>query len=152
MKTRIVTEYRLLVSRAGQVKDWRARSMKAIVRRLGLLTSPEPWRFYGDRENRSKGPNDYHCCAGTYHDQCGCGGITMREQSEEIRKNLPPIESIRLEARQVVTTTWEARDVPPVVVSYPCDYCAGEHDTPACPLEVAEAADAVDPHVGVSAD
>lgn len=141
MKQRTVTEYRLLVQRTGNaVKDWRARSMKAVERRIGLLTSPEPWRFYGDRENRSKGPDDYFCCAGTYHNQCGCGGSTMRQEAELKRKDLPPIEWIRLERRQITTTPWESCEAPTPKVMYPCDYCADEHDTPECPLEATEAA------------
>lgn len=107
-KPRTVTEYRLLIKRTGNaVKERRARSMKSIERHIGLLTSPEPWRFYGVGESSRKGPDDYVCCAGTYHDQCSCGGLTMREETEERRRNLPPIESIRVERRQITSTPWE---------------------------------------------
>ena len=141
MKQRTVTEYRLLVQRTGNaVKDTRSRSLKAVERRVGILMSPEPWRFYGDRETRQKGPDDYFCCAGTYHDQCGCGGATMREETEARRKDLPAIEWIRLQKRQVVITSWEPCDVPIPNPAIPCDYCAGNHETPECPLEAQDVA------------
>src|SRR3990167_10458649 len=102
---RTVTEYRVLIQRAGNaVKDWRARSLKAVERRIGLLTSPEPWRFYGDDETRRKYADDYVCCPGTQYDMCGCGGETMREATEHKRRDLPPIEWIRVSKRQVITS------------------------------------------------
>jgi hypothetical protein len=132
---RTVTEYRLLVQRTGNaVKDWRARSLKAVERRIGLLTSPEPWRFYGDAQTRQKGPDDYVCCAGTYHDQCGCGGMTMREETAAKRSELPPIESIKLQKRTVTSTPWESCDAPTPIVWYPCVECGADHDVPTCPF------------------
>jgi hypothetical protein len=112
-KTRTVTEYRLLIQRKGNaLKDWRCRSLKGVERRIGLLTHPEPWRFFASRYEALKGPDDYVCCAGTYHDECSCGGVTMREQSEAARRDLPPIESLRLEARQITTTGWVEHAMP----------------------------------------
>lgn len=107
--------YRLLVHRTGNaVKDWRTRSRKALVRRIGILTSPEPWRFYGDEVTQRRGADDYVCCAGTVYDECACGGMTWAEDTKQRRENLPPIKSIRVERRQVVTSEWEPMDTPPI--------------------------------------
>lgn len=104
---RTLTEYRVLTVRQGNaVKEKRYRSMKHVMKRINILTSDEPWRFYGDAWTREKGPDDYVCCAGTRYDECNCGGMTMREDTAERRKNLPPIESIRVEARTITTTPW----------------------------------------------
>jgi hypothetical protein len=104
------------VKRTGNpVKDKRLGSLAAVKRRIGILTSPEPWRFFGDAETRAKGPDSYVCCAGTRYNECGCGGMTMREDTEQRRKNLPPIESIRVASRQVTRTPWvEIEDAPSV--------------------------------------
>jgi hypothetical protein len=131
VKTRTVTEYRLIITRAGnQVKDWRARSLKAVARRIGLLTHPEPWRFYADEYARAKGPDDYFCCAGTYHDQCGCGGTTMREETEAKRRDLPLIESIKMQTRRITYTAWESADAPVPVAMIPCEMCGNDHAKP----------------------
>jgi hypothetical protein len=119
MKTRTVTEYRVLVQRQGNaISEVRYRLLKRVEKRIGLLTSDEPWRFYDDAYKRSRGPDDYACCDGD-RCECGCGGLTMREATEERRSGLPPIEWIRVECRQITTTAWvEQRpiqkfDVPP---------------------------------------
>lgn len=134
-KDRTVTEYRLLIQRRGNnVKDFRARSLKAIEKRIGLLTSPEPWRFFNDASERAKDADDFVCCAGTRYDECGCGGQTMREQAEALRANLPPIESLRVERRQITSTPWESCEAPTPIVWYPCDECGADHDVPTCPF------------------
>lgn len=55
-----------------------------------LLLGPEPWKYFG------KNPDDYVCCSGR---ECGCGGLTYREQAEE--KRFAEIEYVRLEEREV---------------------------------------------------
>lgn len=109
--TRTVWEYRVLSKRVGNdAKDKRYRSLKSVRTRIGLLTSPEPWRFYGDKRSRLKDADDYACCAGTVHDQCACGGLTMAEATAEKRALLPDVEWIRVEKRQITTTPWEASE------------------------------------------
>lgn len=104
-KMRTVTEYRLLIQRTGNSrKDWRTRSLKSLANRIGLLTSPEPWRFYGSRDERERDGDELACCRG---EACGCGGLTVREQALAPRENLPQIESLYVEKRQITTTTWE---------------------------------------------
>lgn len=108
-KAKVYTEYRVLSSRVGNgVTDKRYASLKAVADRIGRLTSPEPWRFYGSNSQRLRGPDDLACCAGTYHDQCNCGGLTMRQKSDDERRILPPLEWIRVEVRTVVRSPWVA--------------------------------------------
>jgi hypothetical protein len=60
------------------------------VERFMLLLGPEPWKYFGAN------PDDYVCCSGR---ECGCGGLTYREQAEG--KRFAEIEYIRLEEREV---------------------------------------------------
>lgn len=76
-------------------------SMKAVEKRL-ILLGPEPWRAYTD-----KGPDELQCCPDGPYDECGCGGLTVRQASDERRKDLPPVTSIRVEQRTITTTAWE---------------------------------------------
>lgn len=100
-RTRRHTDYRLTVVRAAdegpQVKVLEFRSLKTAQRRIRILTSPEPWREWAPE----KEPDDRVCCSGH---ECSCRGLTVAEETAERRKDLPPIESIKLEARTVVTT------------------------------------------------
>ena len=107
-KIRTVTEWRVLSSRAGTVKEKRYRTLRAVERRIGLLTSDEPWRFYGDKKTRDAEPNDYLCCGGGYPDRpCGCGGETYAEHAAKERAQYPPLEWVKVEKRLVTTTAWE---------------------------------------------
>jgi hypothetical protein len=112
---RTVTEYRVLSKRQDTaVKDKRFRSLKAVRDRVGLLLSDEPWRFFGSAGERTRDGDGLYCCPGTQHYECGCGGLTVREHALAPRENLPPIEWVRVEKRQVTTTEWEARETPPL--------------------------------------
>lgn len=101
------TEYRVLSSRVGYgVTDKRYRSLKHVNDRIGRLTSPEPWRFYGSEEDRQRSGDDYNCCAGTRYDECSCGGFTVAQHAAEQRKGLPPIEWITVSSRLVTRHPW----------------------------------------------
>jgi hypothetical protein len=91
----MATEYRVKWKREGlRPKRIRYTSMKAAERRLALLTSDEPWLYYGGVND----PSDYQCCSGH---ECGCGGITVREHCEQRRAEMPPIEYAVIECRPV---------------------------------------------------
>lgn len=91
----MATEYRVKWKREGlRPKRIRYTSMKAAERRLALLTSDEPWLYYGGGND----PSDYQCCSGH---ECGCGGITVREHCEQRRAEMPPIEYAVIECRPV---------------------------------------------------
>jgi len=59
-----------------------------------LLLGPEPWRYYAPTRNA----DDLVCCSGY---ECGCGGMTYREQSDKTREDMPDIEYVRLEVREI---------------------------------------------------
>jgi hypothetical protein len=57
-----------------------------------VLLGPEPWLAFG------KDPDALYCCSG---DECGCGGLTVREQSDDERAKIPALEYVRLQERAV---------------------------------------------------
>jgi hypothetical protein len=93
----------MLIIREGcGVKIRRYFSRAAVERRLRLMTSDEPWRVYDDRDGDALA-----CCKGeSWRDGCGCGGHTLREIAEAKRASLPPLVSVRVETRQVITSVW----------------------------------------------
>ena len=108
MKTRTVTEYRVTSTReGGHRKHKRYLSLAGVRDRIGILTSPEPWRFWGNEDDRERAASDFICCAGTRYDQCDCGGLTLAEATAQRRAELPPLVSIRVQRRQVTRTAWE---------------------------------------------
>ena len=116
VKTRTVTEYRVVSTRADQApKVKRYRSMPAVRDRVGRLMSPEPWRFFGAALDRKRDADDLLCCTGGHG--CGCGGETVREHYAAERAPLPVLESVRVEKRQVTVTAWEATDMPNITLA-----------------------------------
>lgn len=79
------------------------RSLNRAQRQVRILTSPEPWREWAPND----GPDDYVCCSGGTHTECGCGGQTRAQATAEVREKLPPIDTIRIDSRRVTTTAWE---------------------------------------------
>ena len=72
--------------------------LRAKAERFLKLFGPEPWTAYG-----SKDGNELACCSGH---ECGCGGMTFRERSEYQFAEMPALEYVRLEAREV--GAWES--------------------------------------------
>ena len=107
------TQYCVVSKREGNnVKRKTFFLLKLVMDRVGILTSPEPWRFYGPESDREREATEYACCAGTRYDECNCGGLTLAEETAEKRKTLPPIEWVRVEQRTITTTPWvERQDV-----------------------------------------
>lgn len=100
-------EYRVIWKREGcRAKSRRSQGLASAERRVGLLTSAEPWKFL--RDTKGKGPDAPYCCPGTSY-ECGCGGITVREWCDEQRRDLPALEYVRIESREV--GAWGARAV-----------------------------------------
>jgi hypothetical protein len=96
------TQYRMLIAREDcEVRERRYFSRAAVERRIQLMTSAEPWRVYRDCDG-----DEYACCDGSPWRECGCGGYTVREVAEAKRADLPPLVSVRVQTRQVITTTW----------------------------------------------
>lgn len=109
---RTVTEYRVRSTRDGTVSDKRYGSLKSVRDRIGRLTHPEPWRFWGSESDRQRGPDEYVCCGGTRYDECNCGGKTLRQDTDDKRAELPPVDSIEVSKRTVTRTAWENMDAP----------------------------------------
>lgn len=91
--------YRVVALREGNtrpsVKEF--KSLRAAQRRFALLTSPEPWRAYG------QDPDSQLCCDGW---NCGCRGLTVRESYMEKRARLPKLVYARIDRRKV--GEWES--------------------------------------------
>lgn len=108
VKRRVVfadREFRVTVQRAGCApKVKRLRSRRGLRRYLTLL-GPRPWEAFG------KTPEAYACCSGW---ECGCGGRTMREDAETRRANLPALESVRVESREVTRAPWQTFEAPEI--------------------------------------
>lgn len=101
---RTVIEYRVSWQRGPDEHDCYIRksatfgSLKGALRRV-LLLGPEPWLAFG------KLPNEMDCCTGQ---ECACGGLTVRQASDERRKNLPPLVGSPVITRRTVTRgAWE---------------------------------------------
>jgi hypothetical protein len=108
MTTRTRTQYSVVSQRTGNaVKRKTVGSLKAAKDRVGIMTSDEPWRFYGTDSEREREGTEYACCAGTRYDECACGGLTLAEQAKATREPLPPLEWVRIEQRTITTTKWQ---------------------------------------------
>ena len=90
-------EYRVIWKREGLKTKRKRYANKPQAERFMVLMGPEPWLAQKSRWSR-KGPDDLKCCSGH---MCGCGGMTVREYEEDYRKDLPKLEWIRLEEREV---------------------------------------------------
>lgn len=100
-------EYRVVWKREGQARKSKTfATERGATRRLNIMVSDEPWRFYSPPVD----PDERVCCAGDYNSMCGCGGMTYREQSEHERTQLDKIEYARMEARDV--GEWRAAVAP----------------------------------------
>lgn len=88
-----------ITSRSKQ-KRKRYVSLKRAERFMRLLTSAEPWKELG------QDGDDYFCCSGH---ECGCGGQTVREAFTAKYADMPPVEFVRLEEREV--GKWGARQI-----------------------------------------
>lgn len=103
-------EYRVTWKREGLAKKVRrysrASTAKGLLARL-LATAEEAVQLRGHE------PEELFCCSGL---QCGCGGKTYLQEEEEYRAELPPLEYVFLEERQVgpwsaVSEPQEGRDL-----------------------------------------
>ena len=89
-------------------------------RHIRILTADEPWREWAPK----KGPDDYVCCRDSVYSECGCGGLTCAQERDEKRKDLPPINWIRIEQRTITSTPFT--DIDRITVSSPRPLLARE--------------------------
>ena len=91
--------YRVVSKReVGRPKIKTYATLAAAEKRITLLTSPEPWIALGHQ------PDDLVRCHGG--PECNCDGMTYREQTAKLRAEMPTLEWVRLERREV--GPWEA--------------------------------------------
>lgn len=112
-------EFRVVWKRDGQRQKIRRYSSRTgALRRLNLLTSDEPWKWYSKPRN----PDDYYCCPGGPSWECGCGGQTVRQFAQRFRDDLPELEYARIDSRKI--SEWETE----IVAQTPCsaDMATGE--------------------------
>ena len=94
------SQYRVIWKREGNRSKHRLfAGLPSAERYVGILTSPEPWKFL--RDTKDKSPDDLWCCEGGPYSQCACGGMTVRQWCDERRDGLPRIEYCRIERRDV---------------------------------------------------
>lgn len=96
------TEFRVVWKRRGLSAKRREFKRQAAAEKFLLLLGPEPWRAYLKGDD---GADDRVCCSGY---MCGCGGMTYREQAEDRRKDMPPVEYVRVQERRC--TEWRPAD------------------------------------------
>lgn len=94
MTTAIKKEYRVVWQREGSKRRTRRYSTLKFAERFVGMFGPEPWKAWG------KKAGDHYCCKG-YENECGCGGLTVKEQSDLRRAEMPKLEWIRIESRQI---------------------------------------------------
>lgn len=75
------TEFRVVWKREGCEPRRKRYMRRSSAERFMTLLGPEPWLAF-DRE-----ADEYFCCSGY---ECGCGGITVKEDSDLRRKDYPP--------------------------------------------------------------
>jgi hypothetical protein len=91
-------EHRVVYKREGtRRKEKRFVRLATAQKLVHLLTSDEPWTAYG------RSADAMACCHGW---ECGCEGLTVKQESDAARANYPPLEYVRIERRMVCD--WEA--------------------------------------------
>jgi hypothetical protein len=90
-------QYRVVWKRVGLPEKKKRYEHLVRAQRFVMLLGPEPWKALG-RE-----PDEYHCCSGR---ECGCGGMTVREETMNHRENIPALEYVRIEQREITLGAW----------------------------------------------
>ena len=95
-------EYRIVWEREGiRRKTKRYRSLKMLKRYVRLLKNDRPWEIF----NLDK--DDNYCCGGH---ECGCQGETVEEHFQNRYVEIPDLEYLYLESREI--GEWIREDVP----------------------------------------
>ena len=85
-------EFRVVWKREGLRPKKRVYVQRTRAEKFLQLFGPEPWTYLGHQ------PDDLVCCSGR---ECGCGGLTYAEYDRSKRAELPKLEWIRVETREV---------------------------------------------------
>jgi len=93
----VTLEYRVVWKREGCDRKVRRYATRSGAERFLLLFGPEPWLAYAPGCD----PDKPDCCAGRKSDECGCDGMTPRQRAAATDAELPKLEWVRLEEREV---------------------------------------------------
>lgn len=93
-------EYRVVIRREGQRPKYRKFVKWSAVERLLVLLGDQPWKAWAPDVDG----NEVECCDGY---MCGCGGMTYAEGALKVREQMPKLESITIQQRQV--GIWEEK-------------------------------------------
>ncbi len=86
-------EYRIVWKRVGlDAKRKRVVHRKTAEKFAALLGDREPWKRLG------QDPEKLACCDGY---ECGCGGLTVRESFAQQFGDMPDLEFVRIESREI---------------------------------------------------
>jgi len=91
-------EYRVIWKRQHCKIKSKRFALLGNAKKYMLLLGPTPWEYWGAKAD------DYACCSGR---ECGCSGMTNREESIKARETMQEIEFIKLEKRKV--DEWDYR-------------------------------------------
>jgi hypothetical protein len=100
-------EYRLVWQREGlEPKEKKFSNKKRAYDRAMVMTSNEPWKYFGSPSDRLRLGDEYFCCADP-NAICKCGGRTLREDAIYRRAHMPPLVWLRVDRRVVTRSKWE---------------------------------------------
>ena len=115
-------EYRVVWTREGGRQHQARYATLRGAQQKALRLGPEPW--LAALERRQRDPDAYFCCSGY---ECGCDGLTVRENWRQFMAKHPPIvDGPRIESRHV--GTWapercaEGGLTAPKVPGRPCEH------------------------------
>lgn len=95
MKTQL--EYRVVWQREGLTPKSRLyKTLKGAEKRKALLLDPIP--EIAKAHFTFQDLDGHYCCSGR---ECGCGGSTLREMLEYQSKDIPALQWVRIESREV---------------------------------------------------
>lgn len=109
------TEFQIRWKRVGLVPKARTFKTRKGANHMLTLLGPEPWKAWGQEAT------DHLCCSGF---ECGCGGVTVAEETERRREEMPVIEWIQVRVRAVNEWVEESKQLFEVEVEDddpPCD-------------------------------
>ena len=93
-----VVEYRVVWKREELSEKRKIYQTLKAAKRFMALFGPEPWKVWAPKADG----DSLVCCPGIRAGyECACDGVTYRQQAEEQRSKLSPLEYLRLEFRDV---------------------------------------------------
>ena len=115
--SRTVVEWRVTWQRDSWAQKSKTFFSEAKARdKVGVLTSDEPWKFFGSSTDRERTGDDMVYCYELSRE------MSLRDECARRRGKYPPIVSVRIDRREVTRTPWEMVDS--AVPARPADFSA----------------------------